>query len=224
MREVFDQQLAGLETAVQDAGRTILRGLRDAVNLLEDWDDEVAERIADDDRGIKDRYRVVESDVARLFALQGPVAGDLRLLLAVLHIDIHLQRMSRNNLRIARFAERVIAELPDPVLMERFEEMGARAEHAVQTALEALERRDLALALSLGDLDNLIDRDNEWIMDHALALGSDPKRREWGMHTIFIARSLERMGDHAVAIAEQVAYIITGRFEEFTLDRDALGA
>jgi phosphate transport system protein len=214
MRGTFDQQLAALESTVQEAGRTILRGLRDAVQLLEDWDDEIAERIVEDDRSIKDRYRTVENDVAQLFALQAPVARDLRLLLAVLHIDIHLQRMSRNNVRIARFAERVIAELPDPVLMERFEEMGARAEHAVQTALEAFERRDLALALALSDLDTLIDRDNEWIMDHALALGSDPKRREWGMHTIFIARSLERMGDHAVAIAEQVTYIVTGRFHE----------
>ncbi len=215
MREGFDQQLAALEATVQQAGRVILRGLRDAVQLLDHWDDAASERIAEDDRAMKERYRSVEADVAQLFALQAPVAGDLRLLLAVLHIDIHLQRMSRNNVRISRFAERVIGELPDPVLLERFEEMGARAEHAVQTALEALERRDLSLALALTDLDNLIDRDNEWIMDHALALGSDPKRREWGMHTIFIARSLERMGDHAVAIAEQVGYIITGRFEEF---------
>ncbi len=224
MRGTFDQQLAALESTVQEAGRTILRGLRDAVQLLEDWDDEIAERIVEDDRSIKDRYRTVENDVAQLFALQAPVARDLRLLLAVLHIDIHLQRMSRNNVRIARFAERVIAELPDPVLMERFEEMGARAEHAVQTALEAFERRDLALALALSDLDTLIDRDNEWIMDHALALGSDPKRREWGMHTIFIARSLERMGDHAVAIAEQVAYIVSGRFEELATDQTVLDA
>jgi len=215
MREGFDQQLAALEATVQQAGRVILRGLRDAVQLLDDWDDAASERIAEDDRAMKERYRTVEANVAEMFALQSPVAGDLRLLLAVLHIDIHLQRMSRNNVRIARFAERVIAELPDPVLLERFGEMGARAEHAVQTALEALERRDLSLALALTDLDSLIDRDNEWIMDHALALGSDPKRREWGMHTIFIARSLERMGDHAVAIAEQVGYIITGRFEEF---------
>ncbi len=215
MREGFDQQLAALEATVQQAGRVILRGLRDAVQLLNDWDDAASERIAEDDRAMKERYRSVEADVAQLFALQAPVAGDLRLLLAVLHIDIHLQRMSRNNVRIARFAERVIAELPDPVLLERFGEMGTRAEHAVQTALEALERRDLSLAVALTDLDELIDRDNEWIMDHALALGSDPKRREWGMHTIFIARSLERMGDHAVAIAEQVGYIITGRFEEF---------
>ena len=224
MREDFDRQLAELQATVQDAGRIILRNLRDAVRLLDDWDDEVAAQIAEDDRTIKDRYRGVEADVAQVFALQAPVAGDLRLLLAVLHIDIHLQRMSRNNVRIARFAERVIAELPDPVLMERFEQMGARAEHAVQSALEALERRDLTLALSLADLDSLIDRDNEWIMDHALALGSDPKRREWGMHTIFIARSLERMGDHAVAIGEQVAYIVTGRFEELTVDRDVLEA
>ncbi len=216
MRTEFHQQLAGLEELVQQSGEIVTRSLRRAVDLLDDWDGERAASIDEHEREVESRYWALEREVERVLAQQGPVAGDLRSVLAMLHINAHLQRMIRNCVRIARFSEPAsLDELADPALLERFAEMGTRVEQVTRTAFSALEGRDLELAESLRTIDDLVDRDNVWIMDHALALASDPRRREWGLRTLFIARSLERIADHAVAIGEQTSYIITGEFRAF---------
>jgi phosphate transport system protein len=94
--------------------------------------------------------------------------------------------------------------------------MGQRAEHMIHVALDSFQRRDLAAATSLMDLDELIDRANRRFVEHVLALGSDPERLEWGLRMITVSRCLERIGDHAVDIGEQVAFLVTGEFREFT--------
>ena len=94
--------------------------------------------------------------------------------------------------------------------------MGTRAEEMIRVALDALERRDLARAETLVDLDELIDRANRRVVGHLLALGADPAMREWGLRMIVISRALERIGDHAVDIGERVAYLVTGQFREFS--------
>ena len=94
--------------------------------------------------------------------------------------------------------------------------MGARAEGMIRVALDAFEQRDVEAAESLVDLDEMIDRANRRVVEQVLALGSDPERLEWGLRMITVSRCLERIGDHAVDIGEQVAYLVTGEFREFT--------
>ena len=96
------------------------------------------------------------------------------------------------------------------------QEMGERAEEMIRVALDSLANRDLQAAESLVDLDELIDRSNRRVVGQVLALGSDPERLEWGLRMITVSRCLERIGDHAVDIGEQVAYLVTGEFREFT--------
>jgi phosphate transport system protein len=86
----------------------------------------------------------------------------------------------------------------------------------IRVALDSFVNRDLAAAESLVDLDELIDRTNRRVVKHVLELGSDPERQEWGLRMLLLSRCLERVGDHAVDIGEQVAYLVTGEFREFT--------
>jgi phosphate transport system protein len=86
----------------------------------------------------------------------------------------------------------------------------------IRVALDSFVKRDVEGAESLVDLDELIDRTNRRVVNYVLDLGSDLERREWGLRMIVISRCLERIGDHAVDIGEQTAYLVTGEFREFT--------
>ena len=94
--------------------------------------------------------------------------------------------------------------------------MGERAEEMIRVALDAFASRDLAAAESLVDLDELIDRANRRFVERVVELGGDPELREWGLRMVLVSRCLERIGDHAVDIGEQIAYLLTGEFREFT--------
>jgi phosphate transport system protein len=109
------------------------------------------------------------------------------------------------------------ADLPqDEALLEAFEEMGSRAEEMTRVAMRSFAERDLAGAESLVALDELIDRANRRVVERIIDLGPNPELREWGLRMIVVSRCLERIGDHAVDIGEQTAYLVTGEFREFT--------
>jgi phosphate transport system protein len=151
-----------------------------------------------------------------LLARQTPVAVDLRLVLAMLHANLHLERMGDYCVTIAKLTRLVSDVEPDEGLVQAFEEMGQRAEEMIRVALDSFQRRDLEAASSLVDLDELIDRANRRAVERVLDLGGDVSKREWGLRMILVSRCLERIGDHAVDIGEQTAFLITGEFREFT--------
>jgi phosphate transport system protein len=110
---------------------------------------------------------------------------------------------------------KLAAELPaDDVLLDGFREMGERGEQMIRVALEALHERDAARAESLLALDELIDLSNRRVVSRLVELGSE--RLEWGLRMVVASRCLERLGDHAVDIGEQAAFLATGEFREFT--------
>ena len=94
--------------------------------------------------------------------------------------------------------------------------MGGRAEEMIRVALDSFAERNLETAETLPELDELIDRANRRVVGHLLTLGSDPEMLEWGLRMILVSRCLERIGDHAVDIGEQTAFLVTGEFREFT--------
>ena len=143
-------------------------------------------------------------------------ATDLRIVLGILHVNLHLERMADYCVTIAKLTKLVSESNADRQLVDGFEEMGSRAEEMIRVALDAFDRRDAVTAETLVDLDELIDRANRRVVGHVLALGSDPAMREWGLRMIVVSRALERIGDHAVDIGEQTAYLVTGEFREFT--------
>jgi len=218
MRISFQDQLDRTENAMQEEGQFVLRALRGAMNALWEQDAELSDEVIAFDDQIDAIYFNIQGGIQSLLAQQTPVARDLRLVLALLHSNLHLERMGDYCVTIAKLvklASEVEAE-PEPALVEAFSDMGARAEGMIRVALDAFAQRDVGAAESLVDLDELIDRSNRRVVGQVLALGSDPERLEWGLRMITVSRCLERIGDHAVDIGEQVAFLVTGEFREFT--------
>jgi phosphate transport system protein len=216
MRASFQEELDHLEGLLQEEGALVLRSLRGAVNAVQENDRELADEVIAFDDEVDRRYVEVEEGIQVLLARQTPVASDLRLVLAMLHINLHLERMADYCVTIAKLTKLAPEVDPNPRLLEGFEEMGSRAEEMIRVALDSFERRDIAGAESLVDLDELIDRANRRVVEQLLALGAEPEMREYGLRMVLVSRALERIGDHAVDIGEQTAYLLTAEFREFT--------
>jgi phosphate transport system protein len=155
--------------------------------------------------------------VQSLLARQTPVAVDLRLVLAVLRVNLHLERMADYCVTVAKLTKLLGGlDVSDNRILNSLEDMGQRAEQMIRVALDAFADRNLEKARSLQELDELIDRANRQAVDDVLALGDSPAEREYGLRMLVISRCVERIGDHAVDIGEQVAFLVTGELQELT--------
>ena len=216
MRTSFQEELDVLESTLQEEGALVLRALRGSLNALEQRDDELADEVIAFDDDVDRRYLEIEDRIPSLLARQTPVATDLRLVLAILHVNLHLERMADYCVTVAKLSKLVPEIDPPARLIEGFEEMGSRCEEMIRVALDSFRDRNLEGAESLVDLDELVDRANRRVVEHVLELGADPAMREYGLRMVVISRALERIGDHAVDIGEQTAYLLTAEFREFT--------
>ncbi len=216
MRVTLQEELDTLQSTLMEEGEQVLRALRGAMEALEQRDPELADEVIAFDDEVDRQYVGIEEGIASLLARQAPAAGDLRLVLAMLHNNLHLERMADYCVTIAKLIKLVYGITPDQKLIVAFQEMGARDEEMIRAALDSFANRDVAGAEALVELDELVDRGNRRVVEHVLALGSNPTLREWGLRMIVVSRCLERIGDHAVDIGEQTAYLVTGEFREFT--------
>jgi phosphate transport system protein len=216
VRSTFQDELDLLEATLQEEGSLVLRALRGAINALEQRDSELADEVIAFDDDVDKRYLQIEEGIQSLLARQTPVASDLRLVLAILHVNLHLERMADYCVTVAKLSKLVPEVDPGPRFVEGFEEMGSRCEEMIKVALDSFGNRDLDGAESLVDLDELVDRANRRIVERVLELGEDPAMREYGLRMVVVSRALERIGDHAVDIGEQTAYLLTAEFREFT--------
>ena len=216
MRVGFQAELDGLEAGLNELGTLVLRSLRSSLNALIQQDDELADEVIAFDDQVDARYFAIEEGIAELLARQTPVASDLRLVLAMLHVNLHLERIADYCVTIAKLVKLAPPVAPDRMFVNAFEEMGARAEEMIRVALDSFAARDLERAETLVDLDELIDRANRSFVSQVLSFGRDPKLHEWGLRMIIVSRCFERIGDHAVDIGERTAYLVSGEFREFT--------
>jgi phosphate transport system protein len=217
VRQTFQEELERLEASLQEEGDYVLRALRSALNALARGDDELADEVIRFDDEVDRRYFAIEEGVQSLLARQTPVAIDLRLVLAVLRVNLHLERMADYCVTVAKLTK-LMGELDveDEAILGSLEDMGRRAEQMIRVALDSFAGRDVDKAHSLTDLDELIDRANRQAVEDVLALGDSAEEREYGLRMLVVSRCVERIGDHAVDIGEQVAYLVTGEFREFT--------
>jgi phosphate transport system protein len=216
VRITLDQELTELRTGLDAEAELVVRSLRACMRALVEGDVELADEVIAFDDEVDAAYTQVEDGIQSLLARQTPVAADLRLVLAMLHINLHLERIADYCVTIAKLTKLASGLKSEPSLVEGFEEMGTRAEEMIHVALESFRDGDLARAESLVQLDELIDRVNRHAVEQVLALGADLGLREWGLRMLVVSRCLERIGDHAVDIGEQTAYLVSGEFREFT--------
>jgi len=216
VRETLEEELHALQASLLQEGELVLRALRGSINSLRENDPELADEVIAFDDDVDALYLELQRGIEALLARQNPVAGDLRFVLAVLHSNLHLERMADLCVTIAKLTKLAHGLPPEETLVEGFDEMASRAEEMIRVALDSFVERNVAGAESLVELDELIDRTNRRVVSYILDLGGEPERREWGLRMLLISRCLERIGDHAVDVGEQVAYLVTGEFREFT--------
>jgi phosphate transport system protein len=217
MRLSFTEELAQLESSLQEEGDLVLRALRSSLNALARGDEELADEVISFDDQVDARYMQIEEGVQSLLARQTPVAADLRLVLAVLRVNLHLERMADYCVTVAKLTKLMgNLNVTDDAIGRSIEDMGQRAEQMIRVALDAFASRDAKKAETLVDLDELIDRANRNATEDVLSLGDSPEEREYGLRMLVVSRCVERIGDHAVDIGEQVVYLVTGEFREFS--------
>ncbi len=217
MRVSFTEELSQLEAALQEEGDLVLRALRSSLNALARGDEELADEVISFDDEVDRRYIALEEGVQSLLARQTPVAVDLRLVLAILRVNLHLERMADYCVTVAKLTK-LMGDLnvSDERIAQSIEDMGQRAEQMIRVALDSFASRDADKALTLVELDELIDRANRNATEDVLSLGNSPEEREYGLRMLVVSRCVERIGDHAVDIGEQVSYLVTGEFREFS--------
>jgi phosphate transport system protein len=216
MRISLQEELDQLEASLQEEGALVLRALRGCLNALERQDAELADEVIAFDDEVDNTYVAIEEGIQSLLARQTPVAIDLRNVLAVLHINLHLERMADYCVTVAKLTKLVQDAPSDAMLAEALDDMGVRAEEMIQAALDSFANRDVGSAESLVEMDELIDGANRRVVHQILSLSADPELREWGLRMLLVSRCLERIGDHAVDIGEQTAFLVSGQFREFT--------
>jgi len=215
-REAFHEALERVELDLLTLGELAGASVRRAVDAAVDRDDELAQAVIDGDDEIDAKFLQIDTDLLSMLALQSPVAGELRLVSAILHSAPHLERIGDQAVNVAKI-HLATSQLPGSDAMRRqLREMGDIVVGMIRTAMEAFAKRDLALCRRLPAMDDPVDRLNRATHLEALKLADDPAALDWGMHMNMAARALERVGDNAVDIAEQVGYLVTGEFHEYT--------
>jgi phosphate transport system protein len=217
VRTDFHDQLQQLEEETLSTLDLTSSALDQAIEAVLNRDTELAVMVIDNDDRIDGRYLYVHQGLLNLLALQAPVASDLRLVAAVLHTIHHVERIGDLAVNIAKMVT-LMGEPPpgSEEIMAKLEAAASQARDQIRQAQLAFKQRNLELAEDLVSQDDVIDRLNRQVFREAVEIGSDEQAREWGAHVMLIARYIERIGDNTVDIGEQIAFVVSGEFREFT--------
>jgi phosphate transport system protein len=212
----YQEELERLEERALDGLDLVVRSLDRTLEAVEHQDTELAELVIADDDVIDGRYLEVHQSILTLLATQAPVATDLRLISALLHVMKCMERMGDQCVNSAKLIPIVGHEPPaDERMLKDIMTMGTTARELVRQAKRAFAERDVELARDLVRQDDVIDNLNRECFRLAIEIGDTEDRREWALTMMLIARAIERIGDNAVDIGEQVAFLVTGLFREF---------
>jgi phosphate transport system protein len=214
-RHVFRESLKDLENQVLGGLDLVMTQLDRALEAISYQDVELAGMVVADDDRIDGRYLEVHQGILSLIARQAPVAGDLRIVAALLHVIRCIERMGDQCVNIAKLVPLSGYESPkDKDMLDAIERMGQLARGQVSQAKEAFAERNVELAQDLARQDEEVNRLNRDIFKRAVEVGDNLDMREWAMFMILVARCIERVGDNTVDIAEQIVFVVTGLFRE----------
>jgi phosphate transport system protein len=217
-RVEFHEQLQELEEEMLSTLELTSSSLDQAIEAVMMRDEELAVMVINNDDRIDGRYLDVHQGVLNLLARQSPVASDLRLVAALLLTINHVERIGDLTVNIAKMV-RLMGEPPSGAeeIMAKVEAAGNQARDQIRQSHTAFKQRNVSLAENLVSQDDVIDRLNRQVFREAVEIGAnDDHSREWGAHVMLIARYIERIGDNTVDIGEQIAFVVSGEFREFT--------
>lgn len=217
MRNDLEQQLDGLVTGVVGMAERADAMLGDALQAFELGDLDAAQRVIAADAEVDRAYEQIQHGVLTVVALHGPVASDLRLLTALIHVSLHVERMGDYAAGVARTVQ-LVADLPaDADLADQLLDMGGRAREVARASVQAFVHRDIEGAKACSRLDDDVDRLYLGIFRRLVRLAAEDERRlRWATHMIQLVRQLERYADHGVDVAEQAVFAVTGQTVELS--------
>jgi phosphate transport system protein len=216
-RHQFHEDLKELERQALGGLQLVIDALERALDVMVNQDVALVRTLLASTNRIDRRYREVHDGLLSLLARQAPVASDLRIVAALLHVIRSVERMGAQCANIADLVPLSGREQPrDDEILAAIQRMGQLAGSSVLHAKHAFAARNAEIAQDFARHDAEINRLNREIFHRAVVIGDDPELREWAMLMILAARALERIGDNSVDIAEQTVFVVTGLFRELT--------
>ena len=215
-RAHFQEELEELEQQALGALDLVSESLVRTLEAVEHQDVELAQQVINDDDRIDGRYLEVHQSLIALLATQSPVATDLRLISALLHVLKNVERMGDQCVNVCKLIPLTGNEPPaDEEMVKLIVSMGGQTRTLISQSKRAFEERNVEMARDLVRQDDVVDNLNRECFHLALTIGDDADKREWAMHMMLVGRCIERIGDNAVDIGEQTAFVVTGLFREF---------
>lgn len=216
VRHQFHEDLEDLEAQALGGLDLDIRQLDRVLEAISYQDVELAGMVVADDDQVDGRYLEVQQGVLSLLATKTPVATDLRLVAALLHVIRCIERIGDQCVNMAKLVPLSGHEQPkDKEILDAIDRMARLARSQLSQVKEAFAGRNVDLAKDLVRQDAEINRLQRAIFKRAVEIGDDAEMREWAMLMILVARALERIGDNTVDIAEQAVFVVTGLFREF---------
>lgn len=211
----FDRDLESIQATVMKMAGLVEEALRDATRALEARDVELADKVRKSDKAVDELDLVTKADAARVLALRAPTASDLRTVLSVMEISSHLERCGDYAKNIAKRTRVLVGMSEIDGTLSALRRMSVFVERMLSDSLDAYVQRDARRAEEIIDRDAEADQMYNTLFRSLLThMMEDPRNITAGMHLHFIAKNIERVGDHATGIAEQTIYLATGVMPE----------
>ena len=212
---VFDRDLETVQAQIMKMGGLVEQAILDAADSLDSRDEEQAERVRESDRAVDDLEELINDECARLIALRQPTAVDLRLVLSVMKISGNLERIGDYAKNMAKRTGVLIQMAPIDGATVSLKRMARDVQLMLKDALDAYIHRDAELAMDVIHRDRDVDQlYNALFREFLTFMMEDPRNITACMHLHFMAKNIERMGDHVTTIAEQVIYLATGQYPD----------
>ena len=212
---VFDRDLEAIQALIMKMGGLTEEAILDAAHSLETRDEKLAENVRRRDRAIDGLDEQVHEEAARILALRQPTAGDLRTVLTVMKISSSLERVGDYAKNMAKRTSVLAQMSPIGGTPGAIRRMAKTVEVMLKDVLDAYIQRDQDLAADVRQRDAEVDQMYNALFRELLThMMEDPRNITACMHLHFIAKNIERMGDHATTIAEQVIYLVTGEMPD----------
>jgi phosphate transport system protein len=207
----FDRDLEGIQAQIMKMGGLVEDAIRDAAKSLETRDQELADKVRKGDAVIDALEDSLNEEAARVIALRAPTASDLRIVLSVMRMSANLERIGDLSKNMAKRTGVLVQMQPIGGTAASLRRMAREVELMLKDALDSYIQRDEALALDVIDRDRDVDQMyNTLFREFLTFMLEDPRNITACMHLHFIAKNVERMGDHVTSIAEQVVFLTSG--------------
>jgi len=217
IQSVFDRDLEHIQARIMKMGGLVEVAILDAVKSLATRDEELAAKVRENDRKIDELEEEINEEAARIIALRAPTAGDLRTVLTVMKVSANLERIGDYAKNMAKRTSVLVQMSPIEGASKSIRRMGQEVEGMLKDALDSYIHRDSGLAEAVRQRDVEVDQMyNALFREFLTHMMEDPRNITACMHLHFIAKNIERMGDHVTSVCEQVIYLVTGEMPDET--------